>query len=444
MLRYRGLRTTAPLEVLIEAFDKLASDLTESHQPTLQPTREFQANRLGVDVPRGDLVSGGTGGVPILFTRAEVFCGNNDILSVLLSYDPDESSGKALARIIYLDNTERPTGLDFDVLEKVERCFPGPLRPLMNMSTSGTRRVREFDELSHVEMPSNEEVIASRLLASRGARLLARSIKTAGDVLSDGLPTLVAKQEIDDAEAVREQLLSAGVLVSEPVIICRKTNSLVNRITEEGVLASLASLQVRCSCGEPIDAEKVEEATRISPLGHWLLEKSQWMNIVLVSELLKIDVALDDIYVEQQFGGDEVDCIAIISGDLVLFELKDGEFNLGHAYSFNAKNGMLDPDASVVVTTAHVGNDAREHFERTRRASEASRRSIRSSRLDDFSMPIFVEGIDQLPFRLRELSNRLVARDARRLIELALGTVTMRPLHLIRKIAEIDESDAGA
>ena len=54
-----------------------------------------------------------------------------------------------------------------------------------------------------------------------------------------------------------------------------------------------------------------------------------------------------EVLVEQSVGGDEIDCVANISGELTLFELKDKEFNLG--------------------------NDAKEHFTRARQAGKSRR-----------------------------------------------------------------------
>ncbi|MGH8602783.1 MAG: hypothetical protein ACREXR_08450 [Gammaproteobacteria bacterium] len=143
------------------------------------------------------------------------------------------------------------------------------------------------------------------------------------------------------------------------------------------------------------------------------------MTHLLVDALVKLGVTADRIYVEQQFGGDEIDCIAIISGDVVLFEIKDGEFSLGHTYSFSAKQGVVRPDAAVVITTEQIGNDAKDHFDRARRARRDA--DHYSGDIEtDVSEPIFVEGLASLDDSLKKLAARLVAKDAEQLLSILL------------------------
>jgi hypothetical protein len=72
---------------------------------------------------------------------------------------------------------------------------------------------------------------------------------------------------------------------------------------------------------------------------------------LLLEELQKVGVSFDQTLTEQQVGGDEVDCLANISGELVFFELKDKDFSLGNAYSFGAKMGIIRPEHSVIFST---------------------------------------------------------------------------------------------
>ena len=80
-----------------------------------------------------------------------------------------------------------------------------------------------------------------------------------------------------------------------------------------------------------------------------------WLTLCLLVELQRIGVPLNDTLIEQQVGGDEVDCLAVVSGELVFFELKDKDFNLGNAYSFGAKMGILRPDHAVILSTQKIG-----------------------------------------------------------------------------------------
>ncbi len=370
--------------------------------------------------------------------RSEVYTKGSALLGVSITA---ESAGipeaPASARLFILYDASQNSDEVKQLLKDCQEIFPGNFSEI-RIRTNPPRLANDLDDLIAAEVPSAEEVAASYVLAQPEAKLLARAVKSTGDVLSNALPGLLSKQEKIDVQAAREALLESGVLQSEMVVMCRKTGSLVNRIPDSDVLDKLTKLQVRCSCGESMDNEDIEEALRVSPLGYKLLDKSQWMNVVLVNELLLLGIPIAEIFIEQQFGGDEVDCLAIISGDLVLFELKDGEFNLGHAYSFNAKNGLLNPDVSVVITTNRVGNDAKEHFERTRKALESSRRGrVRT----DNTTPILMEGMEELRADLEKLMNRLVARDARRLLQNILDTVAFRAMPVIMNMTGDQSAD---
>jgi hypothetical protein len=79
---------------------------------------------------------------------------------------------------------------------------------------------------------------------------------------------------------------------------------------------------VKCACGRAIAEERIEEALNITDLGRALLDGNRWLTLLLLQELQHVGVPLDQTLVEQQMGGDEVDCLANISGELVFFELK--------------------------------------------------------------------------------------------------------------------------
>jgi hypothetical protein len=54
--------------------------------------------------------------------------------------------------------------------------------------------------------------------------------------------------------------------------------------------------------------------------------------------------------------------------------LKDKEFNLGGAYSFGAKIGIIGPAHPVIISSEKIGGDAKEHFERAKLAGSKGMR----------------------------------------------------------------------
>jgi hypothetical protein len=135
-------------------------------------------------------------------------------------------------------------------------------------------------------------------------------------------------------------------------------------------------------------------------------------------------------------GGDEIDLCADISGELTLFELKDKEFSLGNAYSFGAKLGIVRPDHPVIVTTEHVGGDAKEHFER----AEMSQRRRRYGSDPWYTGPedsqaiLFIEGIEHLRSSLESLVSAIYTKDATRLLGDVLPRAAIDPRSLLEAI----------
>ena len=162
--------------------------------------------------------------------------------------------------------------------------------------------------------------------------------------------------------------MERGVLTSEAVVICKKSGSQVVIVPSAEAVSALAESGFKCPCGTPINEEKVDTAFSISDIGRQLLDGNHWFTILLIVHLVSFGVRLEDILVDQVSGGDEMDCIAAVEGFVVLFELKAKEFNLGNAYSSGVKIGIIEPDYPVIVTTHHVGADAREHFSKSRRS----------------------------------------------------------------------------
>ena len=127
-----------------------------------------------------------------------------------------------------------------------------------------------------------------------------------------------------------------------------------------------------------------------------------------------------------------MDCIADIGGELVLFQVKDKDFNLGDAYAFGAKVGMIRPEHSVVVSTERIGADAREHFDRAHRSrrpeawhGDASRPAVR-----------YIEGLETLGSNIEELAASIYQGDALRFLRRVLPLAGLKPQPLIQAMEQ--------
>jgi len=256
-------------------------------------------------------------------------------------------------------------------------------------------------------MPTADELAAAELLSDKATRMLAIAIRQASGLLVNDLSRQLPQDARSRVDEIRSSLEARGIIAAETVVICKKTNAQVSRVPSPSTLASFAKEGLKCACGNSISDERVDTALSVSERGQWLLDGSHWFTILLIDGLTKLGVPLERILVDQVTGGDELDCIADISAEITLFELKDKEFNLGNAYSFGAKIGIIEPDHPVIVTTEHVGNDAKEHFAR-------SRRRPRESWEDDSSdqTVTYIEGIGKFTAGLEGLISKIAMNDA--------------------------------
>lgn len=275
--------------------------------------------------------------------------------------------------------------------------------------------------------PSLTEMAASKILTNGAARALAIAVRQAGGLLKGDLARQLPAKDRERTDDLRNSLENSGILLPETVVICKKSGSQVVVVPELTAIDTFAQAGFRCPCGNAINQEKVDVAYSISDNGNQLLDGNHWFTVLLIEHLLNFGVPLEDILIDQVSGGDEMDCIASIEGETVLFELKAKEFNLGNAYSFGAKIGILEPDYPVIITTEHVGADAREHFARARRR--------RHGYSDEKQEPdvTYIEGIDDLGSKLEKFIQRIIITKLRPVLPQMMFAATL-PVSAIEKL----------
>jgi hypothetical protein len=274
---------------------------------------------------------------------------------------------------------------------------------------------------------------AAHLFRDRTVQILAVSIKTSGGLLVRDLPKQLPAEARDRTDNIQKSLLSHGLIDAEIVVVCTKTQAQTARAPSREVLERLSKQGLKCACGRPIADERIEEALTITDLGRSLLDGNRWLILLLVEELQQVGVPLDRILTEQQVGGDEIDCLADISGELAFFELKDKDFNLGNAYSFGAKIGIIRPDHPVILSTQRIGGDAREHFERARLARRSRSGEYYLSEEEPAEIH-YIEGLNCLPEGIQALASTIYARDARRILNRVLPLASLDSGSLIAAI----------
>ncbi|SED88357.1 hypothetical protein SAMN05216489_04784 [Streptomyces sp. 3213] len=411
----------------ISRFDTLITQLSTWMRPLLHPARQQVAEALGVTVdslyPAKPKDTFRDGPEP----NGEVFVDENGCLfSITLRSDgrrrylvDPEGGGRRqneyTARI-HAISADR----NIESLEKVTECCSDTLGvPFSEYRYSSD----EFDRLKSEGVPSAgtfspDEVAPARTLADKGNRELATRIKQSYGLLVSDLNKKGNRDQSADITTARSALEEAGLISSEFMVICGRTSQQTTRAPSADVIQQMDKAGVKCACGKPISKERLEEALTITDLGRVLLDKSKWLSVLVMDELLQLGLTQDEIIIESTIGGDELDCIANISGEVCLFELKDKEFNLREAYSFGAKMNIVNPEHAVIVTSEYVGGDAKEHFERSRKAGRGSRGRLVTSESSEKPL-VYIEGVDDLRAGLEEVVSTVHRSDAAR----ALGEV---------------------
>jgi hypothetical protein len=301
-----------------------------------------------------------------------------------------------------------------NILQLAARLLGTPLTPFTFSSSQFDQMKAEGRESPATPSPDEEAAIAT--ISDRKTRMLVTAIKASGGLLIKDAPKQLASEGRADTQVVIERLKSSKLVDSEVVVVCAKSQAQVARAPSLEAVRALAAQGIKCACGRSIAEERIEEALSITELARGLLDKARWLTILLQKELHRMGVPIEAILVEQNVGGDEIDCLANVSGELVLFELKDKEFSLGNAYSFGAKIAVIRPEHPVIVTTEQVGNDAKEHFVRARLTGR-SREPSRLRQEEPRTEIRYIEGISRIRPGLEEIVSAIYREDARRLLD---------------------------
>jgi hypothetical protein len=431
-------------------FQRIGAALGAGFQPCIGPARELQASLLDIEPqsmsaePAPTVAAFGQDEGPAII-GGEIFSNKSSFVAITV-----EMKDAPARRIQFNDDGLGPQDATFgpkrlsmfymgpayvsEHIQKikgaVEAAFGVTLAPKTYRSKSLTT-LREDGRVAP-EKPTERDLTAALVLSSRPVRTLAMAIKAAGGLLVRDLAKQLPGDARQGVEEVRRLLERAGLITADVVVVCSRTGAQVARIPNREVLQTMANSGIRCGCGRAITEERSEESIALTELGARLLEGNRWLTVLLVRELMKVGVSLDDMLVDQAPGDDEVDCIADIGGELVLFQVKDKDFNLGDAYGFGAKVGMIRPEHSVVVSTERIGADAREHFDRAHRSrrpeawhGDTSRPAVR-----------YIEGLETLGGSIEELAAGIYQGDALRFLRRVLPLAGLKPQPLIQAMEQ--------
>lgn len=212
---------------------------------------------------------------------------------------------------------------------------------------------------------SDEELIFAEVLRDDLTRNLSITVKSSGGILATDL-IRKSGTKANDVEVFFDEMSRNNLLAREYVVICSKSSNQINKVDSKEKIDKMAELGILCSCGRPIQNEKIQELYSPTPLLRRMLDQSYWMTAKLVSTLKGLNISENRILLNLQEGAEEVDAFADIDGSLLMFELKDNEFSMGHAYPFSGRIGLYRPEYAIIVSTKGISPDVREYFSRVK------------------------------------------------------------------------------
>jgi len=278
------------------------------------------------------------------------------------------------------------------------------ITPQWESSVRKNTQLEEIFETEDVQFISaeeidHEEIVLAKLLEEPEIRNLAITIRRAGGMLMSDL-----KKKKSGHSTLEEQvslLRTNGLLSQEYVVICKRTSNQVNRFNTREQIEKAAELGVRCSCGRLISEERIEELIVPTDSLHRLLNQSYWMSAKLLESLRELKIPDERILLNLKEGAEEIDAFVDVDGVLVMFELKDNEFSMGHAYPFSGRIGLYKPDYAVIVSTKGVDPDVKNYFKRVKPASSIH----------------YVENLEDLTPTLEKIIAKIRLSRAQRIIE---------------------------
>jgi hypothetical protein len=293
-----------------------------------------------------------------------------------------------------------------------------------------------FDDLLHndeaqfvsAETVSIEDTKLADKLENQDTREVAIAIKRAGGMLVDDVNKKVNKQE--DANKIIERLVQTNLITREFVVICRKTSHQTNRMSTRDAIDRMAEIGVTCSCGAPIIDERIEELFLPTPKLEKMLKQSYWSTARLVHIFRQLGVQDNRILLNLQDGPEEIDAFVDLEGSLLMIELKDDVFSMGHAYKFGSRIGLYKPAYAIIVSTKGVAPEVKNYFGKVKPESNL----------------VYVDKMSQLLSFLEDIMEEIQARKAiRALADLDFVKISLLPILLAKFGFEWSnsESDEG-
>lgn len=229
-----------------------------------------------------------------------------------------------------------------------------------------------FDELCRkfsYPIFTEDEFCTARSLNDNKLLNTLMMIKSSGGLLYRDFTIKTIKTE--DIKKIHEKLVGLQLIKSEYVVLCKKTSEQINKAPRKESIAIMGEHGIRCSkCNRLIAEENIEEFLTVTDMGNKMIDGSHWMTLNLVESLLNFGISNQNILVNISEGPEEIDAIVSLGNSLLLFELKDSQFSLGHAYAFQSRIGVYQAGIGIIWATKGVAPEVKDHLNRVKPDAE--------------------------------------------------------------------------
>ena len=168
-------------------------------------------------------------------------------------------------------------------------------------------------------------------------------------------------------ESIVQTLLTTAVdsniLIKQYNVLCPSCKNPLARVSTQSTISRMVKDGVSCPlCKVGIKDTSYANCYLVKNNIGSLLEGSKWMGMYV---RMKLEPFLLKCLTSVIDGPNELDLVANVDGSLLLMELKDARFDIGHAYSFVGKNSQYHPDIAMIVATDGVSEEVREYSNNT-------------------------------------------------------------------------------
>ncbi|MGG0334777.1 hypothetical protein [Priestia aryabhattai] len=231
-----------------------------------------------------------------------------------------------------------------------------------------SERFAELSENYTLPIFEEEDYSIAKKFANKNINQTIQAVKASGGMLRREVNVKTEKYGCTDE--LLEQLIDLKLIKSEYVILCRKSSEQINRVPSKESIGVLKEHNIKCRCGKLISDELIEEILTTTDKANYMVDGSHWMTIALVEAFLTLGVPKENILVNIYDGPEEIDAIVSYRGKLLLFELKDSQFSMGHAYAFQSRLGLYTPTKGIIWAAGGVAPEVKEHYNRAKSDAE--------------------------------------------------------------------------